>query len=96
MEDNPLNMEIAQTILSQAGLIVSTAENGLEALHMFTASEPGTYHAILMDLQMPVMDGYTAARRIRSSAHPQAADIPIIALTANAFPRTLTSPWQPA
>lgn len=86
VEDNALNMEIAQTILSQAGLIVTTAENGLEALNIFTASEPGTYQAILMDLQMPVMDGYTAARRIRSSAHPQAAGIPIIALTANAFP----------
>ena len=89
VEDNALNMEIAQTILSQAGLIVTTAENGLEALNIFTASEPGTYQAILMDLQMPVMDGYTAARRIRSSAHPQAAGIPIIALTANAFPEDI-------
>ncbi|MCH1982719.1 ATP-binding protein [Ruminococcus sp. OA3] len=89
VEDNALNMEIAQTILSQAGMVVSTAENGLEALNMFTASEPGTYQVILMDLQMPVMDGYTAARGIRSSTHPQAAAIPIIALTANAFPEDI-------
>lgn len=85
VEDNTLNMEIAQTLLQQAGLIVSTAENGLEAFHMFTASEPGTYQAILMDLQMPVMDGCTAARKIRGTVHPQSETIPIIALTANAF-----------
>ena len=61
------------------------AENGQEAYERFTSSAPGTYEAVLMDLQMPVMDGCTAARMIRASSHPQARTIPIIALTANAF-----------
>lgn len=85
VEDNELNMEIAKTILEESGMAVDCAENGEEALQMFVRSKPGTYQAILMDLQMPVMDGYTAAREIRKSRHPQAAGIPIIALTANAF-----------
>lgn len=84
-EDNLLNMEIACTILNDIGFIVDSAINGAEACQRFLESEPGTYHAILMDLQMPVMDGYTATRKIRASSHPQSADIPIIALTANAF-----------
>ena len=84
-EDNGLNMEIARTILEESGLSVDCAVNGQEAVELFCNSSPGTYDAILMDLQMPVMDGYTAAREIRSSSHPQAAYIPIIALTANAF-----------
>ena len=84
-EDNPLNMEIAQTILADAGFMVEGVENGLEALEAFSVSAPSAYQAILMDLQMPVMDGYTAARKIRRSGHPQAETIPIIALTANAF-----------
>ena len=85
VEDNELNMEIAETLLRDAGFIVDRAENGYEALKLFNDSEPGTYDAILMDLQMPVMDGYTAAREIRSSSHPEAKTVPIIALTANAF-----------
>lgn len=84
-EDNELNMEIAQTILEDRGLRVDTAANGLEAATAFEASEPGTYHAILMDIQMPFMDGYAAAGKIRSGSHPQAQTIPIIAVTANAF-----------
>lgn len=84
-EDNGLNMEIARTILEESGLSVDCAVNGQEAVELFCNSSPGTYDAILMDLQMPVMDGYMAAREIRSSSHPQAAYIPIIALTANAF-----------
>lgn len=84
-EDNELNMEIAQTLLQESGLTVDCTVNGREAAERFLSSAPGTYDAILMDLQMPVMDGYTSAREIRGSAHPQAADIPIIALTANAF-----------
>lgn len=83
-EDNGLNMEIAKTILEQFGLVIDSAYNGQEAVRMFLQSEAGTYQAILMDLQMPVMDGYEAAKTIRNSQHPQ-ADIPIIALTANAF-----------
>ena len=85
VEDNPLNMEIAQTILEEKGYLVECAENGEEALKIFMQSEPYTYQLILMDLQMPVMDGYTAAREIRDCEHFQAKSIPIIALTANAF-----------
>lgn len=89
-EDNELNMEITQTILQESGLFVDGAKNGKEALEMFQASKPGTYQAILMDLQMPVMDGYRAAREIRSSEHPQGKSIPVIALTANAFAEDIT------
>lgn len=84
-EDNELNMEIAMTILSEKGFHVKGVRNGKEAVDVFTQSDPGTYQAILMDLQMPVMDGYQACRMIRSSEHPQALSIPVIALTANAF-----------
>ncbi|MDO4275383.1 MAG: ATP-binding protein [Eubacteriales bacterium] len=84
-EDNSLNMEIVCTFLRNAGLKVSCAANGQEAFDTFISSPVGTYDAILMDLQMPVMDGYTAARKIRSCIHPEAKTIPIIALTANAF-----------
>lgn len=84
-EDNELNMEIACTLLENAGYRVDTAPDGQEALQIFLDSDAGRYQAVLMDLQMPVMDGYTAARKIRCSCHPQASDIPIIALTANAF-----------
>ncbi len=89
-EDNDLNMEIAQTLLENMGFVVHGVKNGQEAVDAFEDSEPGTYHAILMDLQMPVMDGYTAARRIRTGSHPQAGTIPIIALTANAFAEDIT------
>ena len=85
VEDNELNMEIAETILTEAGFLVDKAENGKQALSMFMDSESGYYQAVLMDLQMPVMDGYTAAKEIRNSGHPQAETIPVIALTANAF-----------
>ena len=88
-------MEIARAILCEHGLNVDEAENGQSAYDCFASSEPGTYEAVLMDLQMPVMDGCTAARMIRASSHPQARTIPIIALTANAFAedvaRALTS-----
>lgn len=84
-EDNELNMEIAKTLLEEIGFAVQGVENGQEAVDTFCQSEPGTYDAILMDLQMPVMDGCTAARRIRASSHAQAHSIPVIALTANAF-----------
>lgn len=85
VEDNELNMEIAQTILQEMGLVVDGVENGLEAFQTFYNSDVQTYQAILMDIQMPVMDGYLATKKIRGSNHPQAKDIPIIALTANAF-----------
>ena len=84
-EDNALNMEIAVAILSMNGLEVIQAKNGAEAVEMFRQSLPHTIHAILMDMQMPVMDGCTAARAIRAMDRPDAASVPIIAVTANAF-----------
>lgn len=84
-EDNPLNMEIAKEILTGCGLTVDGAKNGREAAELFEQSEEGTWQAILMDIQMPVLNGYEAARRIRACGHPQAKSIPIIALTADAF-----------
>lgn len=84
-EDNELNADIAKEMLADYGLIVDQAGNGKEALEKFEQSAEGTYQAVLMDIQMPVMNGYEAAKEIRSSSHPQAELIPIIALTADAF-----------
>lgn len=85
VEDNEINMEIAHELLTGQGFLVETAENGSIALEMVEHSEPGYYDLILMDIQMPVMDGHTAARKIRQLADRQLARIPIIALSANAF-----------
>ncbi len=84
-EDNELNQEIAQVILEEAGFLVEVAENGQIALEMLKNSEPGYYRLILMDIQMPVMDGYTAAQKIRALEQKELAEIPILAMTANAF-----------
>lgn len=84
-EDNMLNREIACEILKMAGLEVEEAENGKEALDKFAASDRGYYDLILMDVQMPVMNGYEATRAIRALQHPDAGTIPIVAMTANAF-----------
>ncbi len=84
-EDNDLNLEIAQFILTEAGANVVTARDGKEALDTFAASKPGEFSAILMDLMMPVMDGYESTHRIRALAREDATQIPIIAMTANAF-----------
>ncbi len=85
VEDNNLNAEIAEYILKEAGAEVTTVRSGQECLDAYTASEAGSFDVILMDIMMPVMDGITAAGKIRSSGRPDSADIPIIAMTANAF-----------
>ena len=85
VEDNELNAEIAEFMLTENGAKVETVNNGLEAVQRFEASEPGTYDVILMDVMMPVMDGLTAARTIRDLERQDAKTIPIIAMTANAF-----------
>lgn len=84
-EDNALNQEIAQMLLSSKGARLDIVSNGQEAVDKFEASKPGTYQLILMDIRMPVMNGYTAAEKIRHSQHPDGADIPIIAMTADAY-----------
>ena len=84
-EDNELNQEIAQAILEEAGFTVEIAENGQIALDLLKRAEPGYYQMILMDVQMPVMNGYEATRAIRSMEDPALRSIPILAMTANAF-----------
>ena len=85
VEDNELNREIAQEILREYGFRVDTAENGAVAVEKVGAAAPGSYDLVLMDVQMPVMNGYTATRTIRALDDPARATIPIIAMTANAF-----------
>lgn len=84
-EDNDLNAEIAIELLSEEGLIIERAENGVICVEMLEKSKPDYYDLILMDIQMPVMDGYTATQKIRKLDETLKADIPIIAMTANAF-----------
>ena len=85
VEDNELNREIAQEILREYGFRVDTAENGAVAVEKVRTAAPGSYDLVLMDVQMPVMDGYTATRQIRALEDPALAGIPIRAMTANAF-----------
>ena len=85
VEDNDLNMEIALEFLQSLGLVCEGAENGRRAVEMFNASAPGHYEMILMDVRMPVMNGYEATREIRRLAREDARQIPIVAMTADAF-----------
>ena len=85
VEDNELNQEIAKTILEDAGFTVETANNGVTAVEMMEQAVLGQYNLILMDIQMPMMNGYEAAKKIRAMKNPDIASIPIVAMTANAF-----------
>ena len=85
VEDNELNREIAQEILREYGFWVDPAENGAVAVEKVRTAAPGSYDLVLMDVQMPIMDGYTATRKIRALDDPARATLPIIAMTANAF-----------
>ncbi len=94
VEDNLINCEIAKEILLSTGAAVDSAENGKQAVDLFAGSAAGTYQLILMDVQMPVMNGYEATAAIRSGSHPDAARIPIYAMTANTFAEDIARALQ--
>ena len=85
VEDNELNREIATAIMEEIGLDVDCVEDGTDAVNIMSSAEGRKYDLIFMDIQMPKMDGYTATREIRTVNDPKCANIPIIAMTANAF-----------
>ena len=90
-EDNEINMEIITELLQEYGIVVCQARNGKEAADLFIHSNPFAFDAVLLDMQMPVMDGCQAAKEIRTSGRKDAEEIPIIAITANAFPEDLAA-----
>jgi signal transduction histidine kinase/DNA-binding response OmpR family regulator len=85
VEDNGMNQEIAEAILTQHGFVVDIVDDGTRAVEAMAAAEPGAYDLVLMDIQMPGMDGYDATRAIRCLPNPAVANIPIVAMSANAF-----------
>ena len=90
-EDNALNTEVVHGLLEHVHMQADYAQNGQEAVHLFAASEVGAYDAVLMDVQMPVMDGHEATRQIRALARPDARTVPIYALTADAFTEDISA-----
>lgn len=92
VEDNELNMEITEYIMTEQGAVVTEAWNGKEAVDIYESCESGTFDVILMDIMMPVMNGLEAARCIRASEKEDAQSIPIIAISANAFNVILHKP----
>ena len=85
VEDNEINTEIATELLTEEGCIVETANDGVVCIDMIEKADADYYKMILMDIQMPVMNGYDATRKIRRMGDPHKANIPIVAMTANAF-----------
>ena len=94
VEDNELNMDISEVVLTDAGATVTKAVNGRQAVDLFRENPPGTFDMILMDVMMPAMNGYEATRCIRSLERADAGKIPIIAMTANAFAEDVKSAKQ--
>ncbi len=93
-DDDSFNRDVAEGLLNTAGASTDCATNGAEALSAFEASRPGFYSAILMDIHMPIMDGYEAAKAIRASSHKDAKSIRILALTADAFPQDVEKAFE--